>query len=520
MRATWLLLVIMVMPVQAFAEDLYVSQAGGGAGTSCGSAQSASWFNAAGNWGVGSTKISAGDTVHLCGTITTSLIAQGSGSVGSPITILFETGAKIVHPTSCPGTGCLNLESKSYLIVDGGMTCGYVASVNTACNGKIYNTTAQPVASSFGIAASGCSNCEIKNLEVGPIYKAGGGVAGSGGDYRGIQNLGGTSTGATYKVHHNVIHDVASGIVYVPSGASDNGLQVYNNFVYNINSSVDISNNNGGQMTAALIHDNHFGSTANWDGAGCPNHHNSLHAFATVANGVSNSGIDYYNNLIDGNWGACVTAGLFIEGGSDGANKNVRVWNNVWALTYTAANCLVGLWGSGAVAFYNNTIISDLSATSPALCIDYSNSVSVLNNIVRVMNGIQNVVIRNSSTMSVTIWNNNLYERAISAEAFLDRTAYQTFSDWQAAHLSFDANSNFSTSSNYVRIDATGHLLAGSPAIGMGVNLTSLGITALNSDINGVARPVSGAWDLGAYNFSNSSGDLTAPVAPVGLIVQ
>jgi hypothetical protein len=47
-------------------------------------------------------------------------------------------------------------------------------------------------------------------------------------------------------------------------------------------------------------------------------------------------------------------------------------------------------------------------------------------------------------------------------------------------------------------------LQAGSPAIGAGANLTSLGQIFLDSDKNGNSRPSSGAWDVGA--FSSGSG--------------
>jgi hypothetical protein len=49
-------------------------------------------------------------------------------------------------------------------------------------------------------------------------------------------------------------------------------------------------------------------------------------------------------------------------------------------------------------------------------------------------------------------------------------------------------------------LNTNGTLQSGSPAIGVGTNLTSLGITALDSDYAGNARPLTGAWTIGAYN--------------------
>lgn len=52
----------------------------------------------------------------------------------------------------------------------------------------------------------------------------------------------------------------------------------------------------------------------------------------------------------------------------------------------------------------------------------------------------------------------------------------------------------------------------------MGTNLRSLGIAALNLDIAGVARPASGAWDVGAFQFSAATG-VAAPTS-LALVVQ
>jgi hypothetical protein len=48
---------------------------------------------------------------------------------------------------------------------------------------------------------------------------------------------------------------------------------------------------------------------------------------------------------------------------------------------------------------------------------------------------------------------------------------------------------------------------AASPAVGAGANLTSLcsgNLTALCSDLKGVARPATGAWDAGAYQYAQT----------------
>ena len=83
----------------------------------------------------------------------------------------------------------------------------------------------------------------------------------------------------------------------------------------------------------------------------------------------------------------------------------------------------------------------------------------------------------------------------------LGSSYYSSLASWQAA-CSCDAN----TLTSNPLVNSNGTLQAGSPAIGAGVNLTSLGITGLNSDANGVARPTSGAWDIGAYQYAAAPG--------------
>src|SRR5208337_479058 len=64
------------------AKDIYIAQTAQGSanGTSAANAYAVTWFNTAGNWGSGSSQINPGDTVHLCGTITSVLTIQASGT--------------------------------------------------------------------------------------------------------------------------------------------------------------------------------------------------------------------------------------------------------------------------------------------------------------------------------------------------------------------------------------------------------------------------------------------------------
>ena len=513
----------------SWAADFYITQnvSGANTGADCANAHAVSWFNASGNWSnpKQADKIGQGDTVHLCGTITSQLTVQNSGSSGSPITILFEPGAKIQPNTYCgDGTNaCLDISNKSYIVVDGGTTCGRVNGVDVACNGKILSTDLSH--GGEAIYSYYCSNCEVHNLEIGPIcVPASGCAVGSGGVGIGAS---GTPAGTTLKLHNNHIHHVEWGITYVPVGTNDNGLQIYNNWEHDNGHHIDIGNNGNGRMAAALIYNNHLGSTNIWDDTGCPDHHNALHVFG-MGTGI-NSGIDFYNNLIDGNWGNCSTGGLYFEGNEQGHNRNIRVFNNLWNMTYTQMNNgNVTLCGDGPMAFYNNTIfgrnIESEICFSTCGAFD-GGSLTYENNI---LVGCSTGFVYRDIIM--TLMDRNLYANGggWTNQGTDGPQWWDTLLQWKLACLDTwpsavcDANSFFGTLNGYAGLNSTGQPQSGSPAINTGANLTSLGISALNFDLAGVSRPQGSAWDIGAYEYIQASPppDTTPPAPPSGVTIS
>src|SRR5580700_2598827 len=115
------LTLVLLLFSATFAEakkDIYVSQNGLGAlnGHDAADAFALSFLNNALNWGTGPLQINPGDTVHLVGTLTsigttppfnTALNLPGSGTLGNPITILFEPGANLTSPC-WPSSGAIN----------------------------------------------------------------------------------------------------------------------------------------------------------------------------------------------------------------------------------------------------------------------------------------------------------------------------------------------------------------------------------------------------------------------------
>ena len=162
------LLFISLAACTASASNWYVAQSSQGANTGkdAADALSIAWLNNPANWRTGTNAVNPGDTVHLCGTITTSgststgytLTIYGSGTVGNVITIYFEPNAKL----SESAYGLINGYGQDYIVIDGGS------------NGVLENTdngTALRFKKSISeIYDNGCSNMEIKNLTVQNLY--------------------------------------------------------------------------------------------------------------------------------------------------------------------------------------------------------------------------------------------------------------------------------------------------------------------------------------------------------------
>ena len=86
--------ILIVAATLASASDVYLAQNAQGAntGADCADAHASTFFNSSVNWGTGAGQIGPGDTVHLCGTISTNLTFQGNGANGNPV-VLDGTGA-------------------------------------------------------------------------------------------------------------------------------------------------------------------------------------------------------------------------------------------------------------------------------------------------------------------------------------------------------------------------------------------------------------------------------------------
>jgi hypothetical protein len=546
--------------VSAQASDIYITPDGAGNGICTSNTHPPSWFNNSGNWGTGGSQIGPGTIVHLCGTFTGAagsglLSAQGNGTSSAPITILFETGANLTSPAWVGNeNGAINISAHSYIIVDGGQPCGWVNNALVACNGTIQNTSAGTnfttpngagnttgndnpsctagTSGSYcftsnaifaGDAGSGACQpgCEIRNLTIQNLYVHVGVNCVSGPiascnppvdvnvdqtEVNGIDSHG----AAGILIHNNVITNVgwAINVGYSGSGVGGN-VQVYNNYVNNMDHGV-VAGNYNGNATGYSFHDNYLGNMSNWDTGSCtgcnPYHHDGIHVW--TGNPYFLVNLSEYNNTFGGTPGVNANAFIYAEGSS----QNLHVFNNYFNGSVRQLWVMVNSCSPSPCTTSTGTVIANntLVNTSQFAVMTYGTNTGTIfkNNVMS--NNTTFDQLANSTSPTVDY---NYHELGVyTGNYYWYNTTYKTgtdsFSAWQGS--GFDTHGIYnSTSTRYV--NSNGTLATGAPAINTGANLTSLGITALDRDINGNPRPASGNWTMGAYNSGAAQASIPAP---------
>jgi len=516
---------------KAQAADIYFAQtsAGGNTGANCANARALSTHV------IGDDV--PGNTSHLCGTITiaaggTAFTFLASGSVGNPITLKFETGANLTSPAWSGYTGAINTNGQSNVLIDGGTTCGWVNNAQVACNGVIHNTSAgtnfttpsgpnntncsgEAAFCSVGILAVGGTGIEIRNLTIKNLY-----VRTSSSDPTAV-NTGGVAGITGYSstgihAHHLILTDMGW---CIHDGETGDNPEFDHIYYANMDHGIAGGSFNRA-ITGYLYHDSFVGSMKNWDSnsnTNVPNHHDGFHIWAaggTASPQIINASI--YNNTFSadpGLFGFGFNAFLYIES----STQNLHVFNNVFIGDPTNVDYGRMLWLF--VNACNNNVV-------PAVCTNSTGAV-IVNNTLIYASGTFNL--QAFSPNSGSLYENNVFSNANtfvsltpSTTPTIDHNYYElaiagpnsswnwngvttnSFSAWQGTGS--DTHGFYSASTGFVNSDGT--LKVNSPAINLGANLTSLGITALNSDRNGNPRPATGPWTSGAINFG------TAPPTP------
>ena len=503
------------------ASDIYIAQsaAGGSNGADCADAFPVTFFNTASNWGTGGGQIGPGTTVHLCGTFSAPagasgyLTFQGSGASGNPITLSFESGAVLTAPY-WGGNGAIQAGSLSNIVVDGGANGIIQATANGSPSGGYANQQ-----NGSAIYFTSVSASEVKNLNISNMYVHTDPADESGQNTFAID----WADGNSISIDNNTIHDGGKWCIYAAyhAAGTTSNINIFNNTVYHCDHGVVIGDGDPGSTLqgANSVHGNVIYDPANWDDNANQNHHDGIHIWAVNGGGSVGNNVALYDNYIYGSWGTHMNSLIYIEGNwvNAGAYNNVLVVNSGCA---GGAGLLAiagqGMGGSNEY-LYNNTVVGN----STQYC-----------SLISVQGGVQNAVVKNniSSTGSAAFYSTN------DITVTLDHNVYY---NWGGSGWTIGGK-NYSTLASYQ--SATGqdaHALAGnpnlgstyvpqkgSPAVGLGGNMTSLGVSPLDFDKAGILRAASGVcvpgvpgcWDSGAYQFA--TGAATPPSPPTGLSAQ
>lgn len=494
------------------AADFYIAQIAQGAGTGADAAdaKAVSFFNTSGNWSSPTKvagKISPGDTVHLCDTISTALTVQAGGTAGNVITVLFEPGAKMSASTwnSQPA---LNIGNNSYLTVDGGAT-GTIGGYNgnpARANGIIESTAnGTGLANSNddkGIACIDCSNVTVQGIVFRNLYVHTGGIDDPNRYGCGVTAHWNGSIGpANITCNNCIFHDMATGMGF-GYGPSSTNFTMSNCTAYNCNWGGNAGDDGAPTSLNGLsVHDCYFSNWQNWSApfgdVEANLHHNGFYAWAE--SGGSLTGVTYYNNYCGPGYDTQSSSGLFISGNAG----NILIYNNVLVTDSSSGpdDGLIFVWihngNQSGVRIYNNTMVGSAgggcginvyAGNGPSLT-----TYDIKNNL---FSGIATGIVRyyNAESLMTADYNvgYNLSPNTPYSDSPTDSSMALNFAQWQAD--GYDARG----SSGNPNLNVSYVPQPTSAAIGKGTNLSSY----FTTDAAGSSRPQSpAAWDIGAYEF-------------------
>jgi hypothetical protein len=488
------------------AEEIYVAQtsAGGNTGTNCANAHSVAWFNTAGNWGTGTDKISAGDTAHLCGNITTTLTVQASGSAGNVITILFESGAKM-SKAAWSRIGAITISSKNYITIDGGATgiiggpTGNVSFVNGIIENTDNGTGLGNQVDSVGINATNASYFTVKNLAIYNMYiRTAGTEQNSYGG--GVLNIAEASNITNFTVTNCIIHDAGVGISSDYGNAGSNYTFSYNT-IYNTNWGGRTGDrNSSSRMNGLYVHHNKLYNWTNWDApTDIGFHHNGFYGWAESGGQLTNAYV--YANEIGPNYSNSLngynssTSGIFFSGNV----SNIYIYNNL-LLAHTGgppANGMITAWnnnGYSGINIYNNTFIGNGSGN--AIYGGMGNGTYFIKN--NLAFGVATFIVFNSSASSTLVadynFGYNLRPGQEYSKSATSSSSFKNFAQWKS--LGYDVHG----SNVNPLIDSNYRLTANSPGRDSGTPLDAY----FTTDKDGTPRPQGPGWDIGAYEYATS----------------
>lgn len=522
------------------------SSAGSNNGTSCGNAYA--WTD--GTHGINTTASQvAGNILTLCsgtypcsapGAIGVNIVA--SGSSGNPITIQFQSGAKLscssywgADPVSAGNAAAIYCSGKSYIVVDG----QNVGIIENTGNGSPPKANAQ---GTEAILFQSCPHSEIKGVIVQTMYVH---VAGSA-DVGNTTGCIGAGSSDFVLIHDNTVSQCYAGIGlgYSPGGGgSITSASIYGNHINITCHGINVGDSNGGASADGIkIYGNTVGPDFNTWASSSGNCHQDGMLILAANNTSSLTGLSVYNNDVSASTcpapGGNFTSLFNISAINGGTMSGIQLFNNIMHNTTTTGGCQMQAF----ITFGPGVTSTVLVANNTADFNSVSNSSGASNNFLLESGTISGQTVENNAIVNfahcggayVVTANTNDFKNAFTAIDYNDYfnqgckwghddingQDYGTFLNWQTpsgvnAYPGFDAhgigNGNPLFNSSYVP-------QTGSAVINAGTNLTSLSITALDADAagNGNCRPSSGNWGIGALCFGSEPTVATPTFSPGG----
>jgi hypothetical protein len=495
----------------ASAANVYVAQNSTGAanGADCADAYAVTFFNTSSNWGSGSNQIGPGTTVHFCGTITQGIIVNGSGAVGNPITLQFDptTGGNI----STPGTAgtLIYLSPYNYVTIIGHSSEG----ISPDCQATNNGSSPLMYQNDFScIYASSSHDITIYNFGCANLYQHTSSTDTSvPSDTTGCYYA--SPLGANVTIHDFTFHDAEAGIIVGNSSGAVN-LNIYNGNIYNVNHSVEIMCG-GASLSGVAFHDSQIHDPTNWYTTANAYHYDGFF----VQGPTSCSNIYDYNNWYYGNWMPSGGTGpIFLDGS---AISGVYIFNDVFTETPSGANG-IPLGSTGTIFLYNNTVICSGNAAIGGFASGFglSTTLDIRNN---AETGCSTFIGASSAT-AIAAMDYNAYANLLAggnAAFYWDGVNTNSgslasqFTAWQGIVQAVTAGSEaHSITASSAGLNSNGVPQTGSFVIHAGANLTSLcsgylaalcSTTSAGHTVTPVARPATGAWDAGAYQYGTSA---------------
>ena len=499
MKKLFAVILVLLFATPCFAADYYVAQtaAGSGNGTSCGNADALADLS----WGAGNM-VAPGDTLHLCGTLTSQLVlgASGTNNTTGRITIKFEDNAKFsaaywgtTTDAAIYGTG------KSYLLIDGGTNGIIECSANGTALANQQNAS--------GIYLTDATNVEIKKITAQTLYVRTANSADA--NYYGVAVYFNNSS-SDISVHDCNLSDSGAGI-YAEFGVGGQNLSFYNNTMDDFGQGVLVAARGAGAtMSSLLIYNNNLHKSFTWSG-NASIHTNGIHIFTDDGGATSSlTGLRIYGNTITGVCGTNSTSlGMFIESYSD-ANTIVapRIYNNVFAYDSNpgegCGNGVILMERPYQAVIANNTFYSPTADFSNDISLGFYDEQTEGNIVVNNLHENSFMPVQMAlGTDAVDVCNYNAYPSSAGIRFNYGSYAqyvytYPPSGGWKEVS-GFDVNSIQAAS--YIN-STTYKLSVGSTAIGAGcsTNCGGVDLTAyFTTDKDGNTR--TGTWDIGAMEY-------------------